>query len=366
MYSRVDECRAQTQESGSDPALHGALGLLQENRDLFVGVPTEVRELDRGAFAVGDGRQRGTDGFGLGEVEHLALEVVVVARRSERFALLTRATGALGAQEVDRAAVHLGEEERAHRTAVGVVAFGLAPGPNEHFLHDLFGERPIPQDAARECERRRTVALVELGQRALIPADDCRTQRGVVRGPQVALREPCAGHWRCSTPAARLDDAGSGLRLRFGSGCARGIVAHPPTFARMGTAAELRAFIDATAPDGAFPADWNRRLAAAGYVAPHWPRPWGLEASPTDQLAIDEVLRERHVPRPLNPIGIGWAGPTLLVAGTPEQQARYLPGILDGSELWCQLFSEPGAGSDLASLQTRAVRDGDEFVLNGQ
>jgi alkylation response protein AidB-like acyl-CoA dehydrogenase len=134
----------------------------------------------------------------------------------------------------------------------------------------------------------------------------------------------------------------------------------------MGTAAELRAFIDATAPDGAFPADWNRRLAAAGYVAPHWPRPWGLEASPTEQLAIDEVLRERHVPRPLNPIGIGWAGPTLLVAGTTEQQARYLPGILDGSELWCQLFSEPGAGSDLASLQTRAVRDGDEFVLNGQ
>src|SRR5690242_6561732 len=107
-------------------------------------------------------------------------------------------------------------------------------------------------------------------------------------------------------------------------------------------------------------------MAEAGYVAPHWPRPWGLDASPTEQLAIDGALRELRVPRPMNPIGIGWAGPTLLVAGTEEQQRRFLPGILDGSDIWCQLFSEPGAGSDLASLQTRAVRDGEEYVVNGQ
>jgi len=131
-------------------------------------------------------------------------------------------------------------------------------------------------------------------------------------------------------------------------------------------AERLREFVEAQAPGGAFPSDWNTRFARAGFVAPHWPEPWGFEAGPADQLELDEVGRELHVPRPLNPIGIGWAGPTLLVAGTEAQQARWLPGLLDGSELWCQLFSEPGAGSDLSSLSTSARRDGDEFVVNGQ
>ncbi len=128
----------------------------------------------------------------------------------------------------------------------------------------------------------------------------------------------------------------------------------------------LRRVVAEQAPNGRFPSDWDRVLATAGYVAPHWPRPWGLDATPAEQLEIDEVMRELRVPRPINPIGIGWAGPTLLVAGTETQQQRWLPGILDGSELWCQLFSEPSAGSDLASLQTRARRDGDEYVVDGQ
>ncbi len=133
-----------------------------------------------------------------------------------------------------------------------------------------------------------------------------------------------------------------------------------------GFRADIRAFLAEHAPDGRFPADWNRRLARAGYVAPHWPAPWGRDAGPVEQLVIDEELRAAAAPRPMNPIGVGWAGPTLLVAGTEEQHERYLPGLLDGSEIWCQLFSEPGAGSDLAGLTTSAVRDGDEFVLNGQ
>src|SRR5680860_700560 len=130
---------------------------------------------------------------------------------------------------------------------------------------------------------------------------------------------------------------------------------------------DVRSFIsEHRGADGSFPADWNRRLAAAGYVTPHWPRPWGRDASPVEQLVIDAALRAALVPKPINPIGIGWAGPTLLDAGTPQQHERYLPGLLDGSELWCQLFSEPGAGSDLASLTTRAERDGDTYVVNGQ
>ena len=118
-------------------------------------------------------------------------------------------------------------------------------------------------------------------------------------------------------------------------------------------------------PGRPLPLDWNRRLADAGYVAPHWPTPWGRDASPIEQLVIDEELRAVDAPRPMNPIGIGWAGPTLLVAGSDEQHQRYLPGLLDGSEIWCQLFSEPGAGSDLAASPP-AERDGDEFVINGQ
>ncbi|MFZ9481383.1 MAG: acyl-CoA dehydrogenase family protein [Ilumatobacteraceae bacterium] len=116
----------------------------------------------------------------------------------------------------------------------------------------------------------------------------------------------------------------------------------------------------------AHPSPTGADLAEAGYVAPHWPEPYGLGAAPIHQVIIDDELSRAKVRRPSNPIGIGWAGPTILFAGTPEQHRRYLPRLLSGEDFWCQLFSEPGAGSDLAALGTRAVRDGDEFVVNGQ
>ena len=113
------------------------------------------------------------------------------------------------------------------------------------------------------------------------------------------------------------------------------------------------------------PSPTNRELAEAGYVAPHWPRPYGREADGMTQLIIAEELATAGVSGPVNPIGIGWAGPTILEAGTSEQKSRYLPPLLTGEEFWCQLFSEPDAGSDLASLGTRAERDGDTYVVNG-
>jgi alkylation response protein AidB-like acyl-CoA dehydrogenase len=114
------------------------------------------------------------------------------------------------------------------------------------------------------------------------------------------------------------------------------------------------------------PSPTGRQLAEAGYVAPHWPKPWGLDADPIHQILIDDELRAAGVRRPSNTIGIGWAGPTILHGGTEQQKERYLFPLLAAEEIWCQLFSEPGSGSDLASLSTRAVRDGDQWVVTGQ
>tara|TARA_Y100001936_G_scaffold152596_1_gene148807 strand:+ start:395 stop:1624 length:1230 start_codon:yes stop_codon:yes gene_type:complete len=108
-----------------------------------------------------------------------------------------------------------------------------------------------------------------------------------------------------------------------------------------------------------------KQLVDAGYVVPHWPKPYGLEAGPLEQLIIAEEMKRASIKRPQNPIGIGWAGPTILEAGTEEQKDKYLPGLLEGKDFWCQLFSEPDSGSDLANLSTRAERDGDEYVING-
>jgi|FLYL01.1.fsa_nt_gi alkylation response protein AidB-like acyl-CoA dehydrogenase len=108
-------------------------------------------------------------------------------------------------------------------------------------------------------------------------------------------------------------------------------------------------------------------LADAGFVQPGWPRPWGLDADVETRLIVfDELERAGIDPHAHNPIGIGWAGPTILAAGTSQQKERFLRPILTGEEYWCQLFSEPGAGSDLASLRTRAERDGDAYRINGQ
>ncbi|MGD0379680.1 MAG: acyl-CoA dehydrogenase [Acidimicrobiales bacterium] len=109
----------------------------------------------------------------------------------------------------------------------------------------------------------------------------------------------------------------------------------------------------------------RRRLVETGLLTPHWPVPWGRGAGPVEQLVIDEELAAAHVHRPHLAVG-AWALPTIIAHGSAEQQERWVGPTMRGELVWCQLFSEPGAGSDLAALSMRATRHDGGWVLNGQ
>jgi alkylation response protein AidB-like acyl-CoA dehydrogenase len=124
---------------------------------------------------------------------------------------------------------------------------------------------------------------------------------------------------------------------------------------------------DHLADEVAFGREWQAKLAAGRWVGVGWPREFGGRgAGPVEHYIVTEELARGRAPELVGRIGVNLVGPTLLAHGTDAQQARWLPKILDASELWCQLFSEPGAGSDLTSLQTRARPVEDGFVLSGQ
>lgn len=109
-------------------------------------------------------------------------------------------------------------------------------------------------------------------------------------------------------------------------------------------------------------------LAEQGYAVPHWPRPWGLGADPELQLIIDDELARAGIraPHHKNPVPINNCGQSLLRHGTPEQQERFLKPALACEQIWCMLFSEPSAGSDVGALRTTARREGDHYVVRGQ
>jgi alkylation response protein AidB-like acyl-CoA dehydrogenase len=140
---------------------------------------------------------------------------------------------------------------------------------------------------------------------------------------------------------------------------------------------ELRVWLDdhhpGAEPDGdgdahyAWRRDFQRRLAEDGWAAVHWPREYGGRGATLTQSAIFfEELGRANAPLMANVLGLLLAGPTIMTWGTPEQKDRYLAPILTGEEIWCQGFSEPDAGSDLAGLKTRAVKNGDTWTVSGQ
>ena len=171
---------------------------------------------------------------------------------------------------------------------------------------------------------------------------------------------------RRAVVARQLLGGGDAHRLRAvrlaGSGARRELTLELPAEAA-GHRAEAR---QAVAPArGLDPRAARRALAPAGYAAPHLPAPYGLGAGPVRQLAVQQELKAQGIK--VSDLGIGtWVVPSLLAYGTDEQQKRFLMPTLRGELLWCQLFSEPGAGSDLASLRTRAVRTEEGWRVSGQ
>ena len=134
------------------------------------------------------------------------------------------------------------------------------------------------------------------------------------------------------------------------------------------TAHRARYMADANMAEGlAHAKEWQAKKADAGFAAITWPKQWGGRGgSPIDQVVYNQEEANYAVPRGVFEIGLGMCIPTLMAYGSPEHLERYVRPALRGEEVWCQLFSEPSAGSDLAGLRTRAERDGDGWIINGQ
>jgi len=130
---------------------------------------------------------------------------------------------------------------------------------------------------------------------------------------------------------------------------------------------ESQAHGPGSASQSAFSKKFCAKLAAEGLLVPHWPKRWGgRDADPWTAFILAEEMWEAGEPRGGQYMNVNWIGPTLMRCASPEQQERYIPPMMRGETIWCQGFSEPEAGSDLASLRTRADKHGDAYRINGQ
>lgn len=173
----------------------------------------------------------------------------------------------------------------------------------------------------------------------------------------VKMRLACSSRQRSPSLDLRYSDSDEQFRGELRSWLEKAVPAHgdpPPA--------------DDWPARRAYDTSWQRKLYRAGYACINWPKEYGgRDASPTEQLVYYEEIGRAKAPYVgINFVGVMHGGPTLIAEGTPEQKARHIPQILRGEQTWCQGFSEPAAGSDLASLGMRAVRDGDHYVVNGQ
>ncbi|MGW1707125.1 acyl-CoA dehydrogenase [Streptomyces sp. NPDC002206] len=230
--------------------------------------------------------------------------------------------------------------------------------------------RALVWDAARAAdeapETRALVAALAAGtalDAAYSCAKDCIQ---ILGGIGFTWEHDAHLHLRRALVARQLLGAGDAHRLRAArlaeGGARRELSLELPAEAARHRA-EARETI--AAARGLGPEEARRALAPTGYAAPHLPAPYGLDAGPVQQLAVQQELKEQGVT--VSGLGIAtWVVPSLLAHGTPEQQDRYLLPTLRGELLWCQLFSEPGAGSDLASLRTKAERTADGWRINGR
>src|SRR5579862_152874 len=186
----------------------------------------------------------------------------------------------------------------------------------------------------------------------------------------------CPGkqRWRCwsggkadacerllSEPTSRCRDRLDSLRKRISA------MQHALTPEDIAFRDELRRWLDAHLRHAADAHERHRRLVEGRWVVPAWPVRWGGRAcSLTQEIIFNQEMGGRDAPVPRNSIALFNIGPMLLAAGTPEQHARYLPKMVTAEEIWCQGFSEPNAGSDLAALEARAEDRGDHWLVNGQ